>query len=200
MSTQTNIAWYYVGVAVLLLFGQNYVLNGAHKDAVTKLTAKYEAQLAAAGVTPAPVSTLAQAPAAAPPVAAAAAPAATPVPVAAAKPAPAAAEPAKPIIASPAPAKASAGSGRALPLSLAFRSEPFNKNSRIVTLTNTSKEKLDCNVRIRRPSTGESQTFKVSVAGAGEIRLAGAEAWTFKTGDRIELALAGFKTKTTSVP
>jgi hypothetical protein len=212
-STQANIAWYYVGVAVLLLFGQNYVLNTAHQDALARLAAK-----SALVVTVPVVATAAPGAVAAPaasPSTVVAAPASTlnptPAPekvpakeatLAAAKAAPAtetkaeaqAAKSPEPIIASAAPAAA-----KALPVALAFRSEPFKKG-KIVTLTNTSKGKLDCKVTVKRPGTGETQSFKVTVAASGEVRLVGTEGWAFKSGDQIEVAQSGFRSKTTSVP
>lgn len=244
MNTQTNIAWYYVGVGVLMLFGQNYLLSTAHKEQVAKLNAKLAAagvvaapvavapatgaaaalnsalanstqgehavQTGAASPTPPPASTLNQpAPAAqaSAPATQTAAKADTPkeaakVPATETKTAPAtfaAAETkpaAKPILASPAPSSG----GKTLPIVLSYRSEPFEK-SKIVTLTNSSKEPQALNVKVRRPKTGESHSFKVTIAAAGEARLVGNDnSWIFTTGDRIEVAQAGYKSKTSSVP
>ena len=219
MNTQNNLAWYYVGVGAVLLIGQSYLLNTAHKEQVAKLNAKLAAATATAtaeaspaaapgaiATAPAPVSTLAATPAAAPAAQAAPAPApATAAPAVASAPVEKkvaekkAAEP-KTIVASAAPAAAPASSGKALPVAFQFRSEPFEKE-KIVTLKNASKDKLDCKVTVVRPGSSASSSFKVTVAAASEARLTGGDkGWKFKTGDRIQVAQAGYKPASTSVP
>jgi hypothetical protein len=216
MTTTNNFGWYYVGVLTLLLLGQQFLMNSAHKDSLAKLTKQHNEQLAKAGIAPAP-STVASASTPVAATAAAPAPAqpavtATPTPVPAPAAAPATITPAKDTrtteIAASAPAEASkpilasAPSDAKLPkvpVRLTYRSEPFEK-SKIVMLTNTSKKKLKVNVAVTRPATGETQTFAVSVAPSTELRLAGTRGWAFSSGDHIQVAQAGYAPKTENVP
>jgi hypothetical protein len=230
MTTTNNFAWYYVGVLTLLLLGQQALMSNAQTEAVAKLTKQHQEQLAKAGIAPAPTTVAAATtPAAATPAAAtpaaAPAPAAPAKPMVAATPTPVPAAAAAPVTSAPpkesrttviaakdepaktegktifasAPKPASAKSGKALPVRITYRSEPFKKG-KIVMLANTSKEKLNCNVNVTRPATGQTQTFKVSVAPSTEMRLAGAQGWAFKSGDKIEVAQTGFAPKSGNVP
>ena len=214
LNTSTMIAWYYVGVMVLLFGGQTYLLKNAHKEAVVKLTAQYEQKLKAAGM-PAAAEIVAQAATPAPTAAPAAAPAmktieaspapAQPAPVPVAKPSDAAAI--KTLVASSAdkpaarPSSQSSSSTRlpVVPVKVAFRSEPFQKGH-IVLVTNTSKLERAYTLKVTRPSTGESESFKVAVPPSAEKRFAGEGDWAFKQGDRVEIALAGFAPQTHAIP
>lgn len=220
LSTQTMIAWYYVGVMVLLFAGQNFLMSSAHKEAMTRLTAQYEQKLKEAGM-PAAAQVVAQA---APTPAEATAPAtkaiiASPASEAPAKSAPAPAAQVEPtpvakasdsaaiktLVASPAkepasaPSRSASKSLPAVPVKVAFRSEPFRKG-KIVVVTNTSKQERDYTLNVRRPSTGEKESFKVKVAPAAETRFDGDGEWAFKEGDRLQIALAGHAPQSHEIP
>jgi hypothetical protein len=223
MTTSDNMGWYYVGVLTLLLAGQQFLMNTAHKEAVAKLKTQQQEQLARAGIAPAPKTvsdasgvTASGANGAATSSVAPAKTAvlATPTPV----PAPAAApatttspdqSQTKMVAADASKTKGTsdskgifASAPKALPkvpVRLTFRSEPFEKG-KIVTVANTSKQKLNCQVAVTRPTTGETKTFKVAIAPATEMRLAGAQGFSFKTGDKIQIAQAGYQPKSESVP
>lgn len=211
-NTSTMIAWYYVGVMVLLFAGQNFLMKTAHKDGVARVTAQYEQKLKEAGM-PAAAKVVAEAaPAptpAAPPAAAisatpkaiVASPATNPEPASAtAKASDAAAL--KTLAASPAEKpKASASSKRlpAVPVKVAFRSEPFKKG-KVVLVTNTSKQERAYTLNVTRPSTGESETFKVKVPPAAETRFAGEGVWAFEEGDQLQIALAGHAPTSVAIP
>ena len=228
LSTQTLIAWYYVGVMVLLFAGQNVLMSNAHKEAVTKLTASYEQKLKDAGM-PAAAKVVAQAapaptPAAAPATKAIIAspasesPAKAELAAAEAQPAPAAkVEPApvakasdsaaiRTLVASPAKEPASPSSQAsaskslpAMPVKVAFRSEPFRKG-KVIVVTNTSKQERAYTLNVRRPSTGEKESFKIKVAPSAETRFVGDGEWAFKEGDRLQIALAGHAPQSHEIP
>jgi hypothetical protein len=212
LQTQTMIAWYYVGVAFLLLLGQNFLLERSHAETVARLKVQYEQQLARGGVAPATETAAATV---------TVGPRSTPMPVPASAPAepaaPAAVAPAKaeiataegqprpaettPIFASAAPPKASdsATARRGVPVALAFRTEPFEKG-KIVMVRNQAASPLACELKVVRPSTGQSRTIPVTVAAASEARVTGGQRWTFKSGDRIEVAHAAYSSLAARVP
>ena len=223
LSTQTMIAWYYVGVMVLLFGGQTFLLKTAHKESVAKLTASYEQKLKDAGM-PAAAKVVAEAaPAAAAPAPATKAIIASP---AKAEPAKAEAAPAKADLAKAEampvappsdsagirtlvasapdePKKASQASSSkslpAVPVKVTFRSEPFRKG-KVVVVTNTSKQERAYTLNVRRPSTGEKESFKVKVAPSAEARFVGDGEWAFKEGDRLQIAAAGFAPQSHEIP
>lgn len=211
LSTQTMIAWYYVGVMVLLFAGQTYLLNTAHKEAVTKLTASYEQKLKDAGMPDAAkvVSQAAPAAPAAAPVARSVV--ASPAPQAVAEPAPVAkasdAAAIRTLVTSPAkeparPSSSQASASKSLPavpVKVAFRSEPFRKG-KIVVVTNTSKQERAYTLNVRRPSTGEKESFEIKVPPAAETRFVGDGAWAFREGDRLLIALSGHAPQVHEIP
>lgn len=193
------IAWYYVFVGVVLLAGQQYFLTNSHLEAVTKLTAQYEHKLRNADL-PAAAAVVPQAAPAVPAPAAAAAPAPAPA-EATAKATPAAKDSTgsvlKTIFASS--PKARARPKPVVPAKVTFRSEPFEK-ARIVLVTNTSAKAQAYTLKVVRPSTGESDSFEIKVPPAVETPVNGADEWAFRKGDRVEIAAAGFASKSVAIP
>jgi len=195
MSTQTMIAWYYVFVGVVLLGGQQYFLKNAHKEAVIKLTAQYEQKLKEAGM-PAAAAVVAQAAPAAPAPAAAAAPApAEPAAKTAAAEKDSDGSVLKTIFASSPKAKPMP----TVPVRVGFRSEPF-EDGKIVLVTNTSAKAQAYKLSVVRPTTGERESFQVTVPAAAETRITGQGEWAFKKGDQLQIAAAGFAPRSIAVP
>lgn len=192
MNTDTLLAWYFAAVGGVLLIAQHVLMGNAHDEAVARLKSQHEKQLAAA----APAVVAAAEPATAltttPPVPeAAATPAAT-------APAPAAA-PARPLAKAELAALEPRRSPDLIPVAVTFRTEPFEKG-RILMVSNKSGQRLACQIRVRRPSTGESQVIPATIAPAGELRVAGGKDWTFSSGDRIEIAHAAYQPLTAAIP
>lgn len=184
-------SWYFTGLTILLLVGQHFLLGISHREAVTRLTMEYQQKLEKVAQ-PQPAHAAAAAAALAP-ATVTATPAAAETAVA--RQSQEAAAPSQIAAASP----ASSRPLPAVPVSLAFRSQPFKKG-KIVLVSNTSKRKLAYNVSVTRPSTGASRRFVVNVAPSAEIRLAGSEIWAFASGDELEIALSGFESKLVAIP
>lgn len=191
MNTDTLLAWYFAAVGAVLLIAQHVLMGNAHAEAVARLKTQHEKQLAAA---PAAVVTAAAQPAAAltttPPLPEAAIPAPKSATAAVTPP--------------PAPkaelaAMETRRSQELIPVAVTFRTEPFEKG-RIVMVSNKSGQKLACQIRVVRPSTGETQLIPATIAPAGELRVAGGKDWSFHSGDRIEIAHAAYQPLTAAIP
>lgn len=91
------------------------------------------------------------------------------------------------------------GARPALPVAVAFRREPFAKG-KVVVLTNTGAQKLDCKLKVSRPGSGAARTLTVALTPGSEKRVTRADGWTFATGDRLQIADASHATKEVAVP
>lgn len=183
MQTKMILAWYLVVVLGLLLVLQHLGMRNVHREEIARLHAQYGTQPAKA--VPAPVATTAPA-----------ATAAAPAPESGAAAAAAAA--AKKTLIASAPRRSATGKPT-VPVSVAFRSEPFNKG-KTVFVTNQSKNKLACWVSVMRPSTGATHELPLTLAPATEVRMTGAAGWVFESGDQIEIAHSAYAALQAAVP